>query len=48
MEQKMLFCFNNISSEILLPILGYSFFIERHILAHFWVRGVFPASMFPA
>jgi hypothetical protein len=31
----MLFCFTSISAEILLHILGYSFFIEHHILAGF-------------
>jgi hypothetical protein len=33
--QKMLFCFANISAKIMLHVLGYSFFIEFHILAHF-------------
>jgi hypothetical protein len=33
--QKMLFCCTNISAETLLPILGYSFGIERHIFTHF-------------
>jgi hypothetical protein len=31
----MLFCFTNISSEVLLHVLGYSFCFERHILVHF-------------
>jgi hypothetical protein len=31
--QKMLLCFTNISAEILLHILDYNFYIERHILA---------------
>jgi hypothetical protein len=31
----MLFCFTNISAEILLHILGYSFCSKQHILAHF-------------
>jgi hypothetical protein len=34
MSQKMLFCFTNISAEILLHILDYNFYIEHHILAH--------------
>jgi hypothetical protein len=35
MAQKMLFCFTNISAEILLNVLGYSLGAECHILAHF-------------
>jgi len=35
MDQKMLFCFTNISAEILLHILGYSFCAKGHILVHF-------------
>jgi hypothetical protein len=35
MGQKMQFCFTNISAEILLHVLGYSFRSECHILAHF-------------
>jgi hypothetical protein len=35
MAQKMLFCFTNISAEILINFLGYSFCTESHILAHF-------------
>jgi hypothetical protein len=35
MTQKMLFHFSNISSQILLHFLGYSFCAERYILAHF-------------
>jgi hypothetical protein len=35
MSQKMLLCFANISAEILLHILGYSFCTEHHILVHF-------------
>ncbi len=31
----MLFCFVNISAEILLHIIGYSFCTEPHIMAHF-------------
>jgi hypothetical protein len=31
---KMLFCFTNISAEILLHVLGYSFYTQHHILAH--------------
>ncbi len=31
----MLFCFANISAEILLHILGYSFRTEHHCLAYF-------------
>ncbi len=31
----MLFCFVNISAEILLHIIGYNFCTEPHILAHF-------------
>jgi len=33
--QKMLFCFTNISLEILLHLFGYNFCAESHILAHF-------------
>jgi hypothetical protein len=36
MAQKMLFSFSNISAEILLHYLGFSFCTERHILAHFF------------
>jgi hypothetical protein len=35
MAQKMLFCFTNISDEILLHVLGYTFSVECHILAQF-------------
>jgi hypothetical protein len=35
MEHKMLFCFANISAEMLLHIIGYNFCTEPHILAHF-------------
>jgi hypothetical protein len=35
MAQKMLFCFTNISAEILLHILGYNFCSQHHILARF-------------
>jgi hypothetical protein len=35
MALPMLFCFTNISAEVLLRILGYSFCTERHILVHF-------------
>jgi hypothetical protein len=35
MAQKMLFCFTNISAEILLRVLDNSFCSEHHILAHF-------------
>jgi hypothetical protein len=35
MGQEMFICFPNISEEILLHILGYSFSAERHILACF-------------
>ncbi len=41
MAQKMLFCFTNISAEILLHILSFSFCTERHPLAQFcqmWLR----------
>jgi hypothetical protein len=31
----MLFCFDNISAEILQHILGYSFCAKSHILEHF-------------
>jgi hypothetical protein len=33
--QNMLFSFTNISAEILLHTLGYSFCTESHILVHF-------------
>jgi hypothetical protein len=36
MVQKMPFCFSNISAEILLHVLGYSFCMESKKLAHFW------------
>jgi hypothetical protein len=35
MAQKVLFCFIKISGENLLPILGYSFYSQCHILAKF-------------
>jgi hypothetical protein len=38
MPQKMLICFTDISAEILLHILGYSFCTECHILAHFFAE----------
>jgi hypothetical protein len=36
MAQKMLFCFSNISAQILLHILSYSVCTERHIFSHFF------------
>jgi hypothetical protein len=39
MVQQILFCFTNISAEILLHILGYRFCAEDHILAHFYYMG---------
>jgi hypothetical protein len=35
MVQNMLFCFTNISAEILLLVLGYSICTKCHILVHF-------------
>jgi hypothetical protein len=35
MAQNMLFCFTNISAEILLHVLLYSFCTELHVWAHF-------------
>jgi hypothetical protein len=35
MSVNILFCFSNISAEILWHILGYRFCYESHILAHF-------------
>jgi len=35
MALKMLLCFNNISHENLLHILGYSFCADHHILVDF-------------
>jgi len=32
----MLFCYTNISAEILLHVLGYDFHTKQHILAHFY------------
>ncbi len=40
MAQKMLFCFTNISAEILLHTLGYRFNNEWCILAHFWQKAL--------
>jgi hypothetical protein len=39
MAQKMLFCFTNISVQILLHILYRSFCTERHILANVCQNG---------
>jgi hypothetical protein len=35
MAQNMLFCFANISAEILLHVLGYIYCAEKNILANF-------------
>ena len=35
MTQMKLFCFTNISADILIHIFGYNFCIEHYILAHF-------------
>jgi hypothetical protein len=35
MAQKMLFCFTNISDEIFVHCLGYTFSAEHHILSQF-------------
>jgi hypothetical protein len=35
MAQNILLCFTNICAEIFLPILVFSFWTQRHILADF-------------
>jgi hypothetical protein len=32
----MLFCYTNISADILLLVLGYDFHTKQHFLAHFY------------